>query len=178
MKRFMVFIALLPLAILIAGAYGVVHDQITYSISSEYYTKFKFQQFGLLTSDLPERFRAGIVGFLASWWMGIPIGLLVGLAGFVHADPRRMFTVSIQAFALVVVLTLLTGFGGLGYGVAQTSTIHLSDYRGWFIPDGLVDLRRFLCVGYMHNASYIGGAISMFVACGYQIFARLRHRVA
>ena len=27
---------------LIAGAYGILHDQITYAISPEYFTQFKF----------------------------------------------------------------------------------------------------------------------------------------
>ena len=30
---------------LIAGLYGVVHDQITYSMSPEYFTRLKFFQF-------------------------------------------------------------------------------------------------------------------------------------
>ncbi len=35
-----------------------------------------------------------MVGFLASCWMGIPIGLLVGAAGFIHRGPRQMLRVS------------------------------------------------------------------------------------
>jgi hypothetical protein len=31
---------------LLAGVYGIVHDQLTYSISHEYFTKFKYVQFG------------------------------------------------------------------------------------------------------------------------------------
>jgi hypothetical protein len=30
---------------LIAGAYGILHDQISYTISPEYFTKLKFEQF-------------------------------------------------------------------------------------------------------------------------------------
>lgn len=175
MKKFLVYLLLIFIAVLLAGAYGIIHDQITYSISPEYYTRFKFRQFGFLNSPLPNRALAGIVGFLASWWMGVPIGVLVGLAGFMHRGPRRMFRVSLQSFLLVVGLTLLIGLIGLAYGFYRTAgEIHLADYKGWFIPPNLVDLRHFLCVGYMHNASYLGGAISILVAWGFHFLMRAR----
>jgi len=51
--------------------YGIIHDQITYSISPEYYTKFKFYQFGLIKSPNDfvhnPRQMAIIVGIMATW---------------------------------------------------------------------------------------------------------------
>lgn len=35
----------------------------------------------------------------------------------------------------------------------------------WFIPEDIVHLRQYLCVGYVHNASYLGGALAIVVAC-------------
>ncbi len=43
------------LAILAAGLFGAVHDQISYTLSYEYFTRFKFHQFHLVDSPLPER---------------------------------------------------------------------------------------------------------------------------
>ena len=105
-----------------------------------------------------------MVGFLASWWMCIPIGLLVGAAGFFHRDYRRMFKVSVWSFGVVVPFTLLFGLCGLFYGYLQTTTIKVAEYRGWFIPDDVVNLRRFLCAGYMHNSSYLGGVLAIVAA--------------
>ena len=42
------FVLFLALAVVIAGVFGIVHDQISYTVSSEYYTRFKFPQFRLL----------------------------------------------------------------------------------------------------------------------------------
>jgi hypothetical protein len=176
-KKFLIFLVLLVMAVLIAGTCGIIHDQITYSISSEYYTKFKFLQFGLVESQLPGRVKVALVGFLASWWMGIPIGLLVGLLGFIHRDHRRMFQVTFRSFVLVAGFTLAFGLAGLACGYYRTSTIHLRDYDYWFVPDNLVDLRRFLCVGYMHNSSYLGGAASIVVAWIFHVIVRLRRDV-
>jgi hypothetical protein len=170
MKKCLIYVLLVFAAILLAGIYGVVHDQITYTVSPEYYTKFKFRQFALLDSPLPVRVRVGIVGFLASWWMGV----LVGAAGFIHRGHRRMFCVSLQSFLLVVGCTLLVGLIGLAHGFYSTETINRADYQGWFIPPGVVDLRRFLCVGHMHNASYIGGALSILAAWLYHVVIRVR----
>ena len=174
MKKFLVFVFLILLAVMVSGLYGMVHDQISYTVSPEYYTKFKFQQFGIADLNLPDRARASIVGFLASWWMGIPIGLMVGGTGFIHPGHWRMLKISLLAFALVIAITLLFGLGGLLYGWFQTKTINLADYHSWFIPKDVADLRHFLCVGYMHNASYLGGTLSIFAACIFQAVVRIK----
>jgi hypothetical protein len=174
MKKFLVFVFLILLAIMVSGIYGMVHDQISYTVSPEYFTKFKFRQFGIADMNLPDRARASIVGFLATWWMGIPIGLIVGGTGFIHPGHRRMLKISLLAFGLVIAITLLFGLGGLLCGYFQTNTINLANYQDWFIPNDVVDLRRFLCVGYMHNASYLGGALSIFVACIFQVVVRIK----
>lgn len=173
-KKTPVYVGLVMLAIFFAGLYGVVHNQISYTVSPEYFTKFKFQQFGFADMALPDRVRASMVGFLASWWMGIPIGLLVGGAGFIHPSPRRMLKVSLWAFFVVVAFTFLFGLCGLLYGYVETSTINPANYKCWFIPDDVVDLRRFLCAGYMHNASYLGGTLSIFVASFFQIVVGIK----
>jgi hypothetical protein len=124
--------------------------------------------------NLPDRARASIVGFLASWWMGIPIGLIVGGTGFIHPGHWRMLKITLLAFGLVMAITLLFGLGGLLYGCFQTKAIDLADYHDWFIPKDVVNLRRFLCVGYMHNASYLGGTLSIFAACIFQVVVRIK----
>ena len=46
MKKLGIFIISIFIAVLLAGIYGMLHDQVTYSISPEYFTVFKFEQFG------------------------------------------------------------------------------------------------------------------------------------
>jgi len=174
MKKLFVFLVLVFSAIILSGFYGILNDQISYTVSSEYFTKFKFQQFGIAEMNLPDRVRASLVGFLASWWMGIPIGLFVGGCGFIHPDCRRMLKASLLAFGLVIAITLIFGLCGLLYGYLRTNPINLANYKGWFIPNDVVNLRRFLCVGYMHNASYLGGTLSIFIASIFQVLIRIK----
>jgi hypothetical protein len=46
MRKFSICLGFTGLITLLTGLYGIVHDQLTYSISSEYFTKFKYEQFG------------------------------------------------------------------------------------------------------------------------------------
>ncbi|MEH2503559.1 hypothetical protein V1290_002370 [Bradyrhizobium sp. AZCC 1578] len=78
MKKIGVFLVFLPAAVAAAALFGMIHDQISYSVSPEYYTKFKFIQFRVIDLHVPDRIRFAIVGFRASWWMGIPLGILCG----------------------------------------------------------------------------------------------------
>jgi hypothetical protein len=176
MKKVLVFCLLTVIAIILAGIYGMVHDQISYTISPEYYTKFKFHQFGLDGMAVPDRARVSIVGLLASWWMGIPIGLLVGGFGFIQPGHWRMLKVTLCSFLVVIIFTAMFGLFGLLYGWFRTRDINLSDYQEWFIPNDVVDLRRFLCVGYMHNSSYLGGTLGVFIGCAFHVIVRIKMR--
>jgi hypothetical protein len=173
-KKLLVFLLVVALAVFVAGLYGVAHNQISYTVAPEYFTKFKFIQFGFTDTPLPERVRASMVGFLASWWMGIPIGLLVGAAGFIHPGPGRMLRISLWSLLVAVTFTLLFGLSGLLYGYMQTQHIDVAEYRGWFIPEDVIQRRRFLCAGYMHNSSYLGGVLAILVAWVFHAMVKLR----
>ena len=175
MKKIGIFLLFLPAAVLLAGVFGVIHDQISYSVSSEYFTKFKFTQFHLLDSGVPERVRAARVGFLASWWMGIPLGLLCGSAGFVQRSPALMRRALIWSLLVITSFTLTIALAGLVYGWWQTRMIDLASYRGWFIPPDVRELRRFLCAGYMHNSAYLGGVLSIPAAWLFHLVFRARN---
>jgi len=178
MKKLLVFILLVIIGVGVAGFYGALHNQISYTVSPEYFTKFKFEQFRHTNTQIPERICASFVGYDASWWMGFLIGLLIGIVGFVHRGYRRMLTVSIQAMGVAVAFTFLFGLCGLGYGFYQTANLNLADYRCWYFPDNIENPRRFLCAGYMHNSAYLGGVLSILVAWVYHIVVKIRTKGA
>jgi hypothetical protein len=161
MQKAGIFLLFIPAAVLLAGLFGMIHNQISYSVSAEYFTRFKFIQFKLLDSHMPERVRAAEVGFFASWWLGIPLGVLCGSAGFVQRSPALMARALIWSLPVLAAFTLMIALAGLAYGWHETETIDVTGYRAWFIPPDLKDLRRFLCAGYMHNSAYLGGLLSI-----------------
>ncbi|TWT86363.1 hypothetical protein Pla100_61120 [Neorhodopirellula pilleata] len=54
---------LFVLACLFSGIYGALHNQISFSVSAEYFTKFKFEQFSV-SPQFYDRW-GGCVGWLA-----------------------------------------------------------------------------------------------------------------
>jgi hypothetical protein len=162
MKRLFYFLLILFLGPIIGGIYGILHDQLTYTISQEYYTKFKFYQFGLIEEGqqpvfLSFRLAVAQVGFMATWWMGLPIGIILGIIGLKIKDNQKMFQTVLKAFLLTVVVAFLTGLIGLLYGkfvLAETGV-------DWWLPENLIDRKSFIAVGSMHNFSYLGGLIGL-----------------
>lgn len=75
-KKLFLALVLFVFACLLAGGYGALHNQISYTVSPEYFTKFKFHQFQI-NEVIGERLGAAIVGWSASWWMGIFIGIIL-----------------------------------------------------------------------------------------------------
>ena len=174
MRKLATFAPFLVVAVLAAGAFGALHNQISYTVSGEYFTKFKFLQFHVLNPDIPARVRASEVGFLASWWMGVPLGLLSGAAGFIHPSVAQMRRALFWSLSIMLGFTLICALIGLLYGYSQTEHVVLSDYFGWYIPANLEYPRSFLCAGYMHNAAYLGGVLAIPVAWVFHIQYR-RH---
>jgi len=119
MKKIGTFLLFLPAAMLAAGLFGIIHDEISYSVSNEYFTKFKFIQFRLLDTNLPDRFRAAEVGFLASWWMGIPLGILCGSAGFIQRSPSLMRHALIWSLLVIATFTWRLHLQALSTGGAE-----------------------------------------------------------
>lgn len=149
---------------LVGGVYGIVHDQITYALSEEYFTKFKFHQFGYVNSGLPDRVAVALIGFSATWWVGLIAAWCLGRR-LLPAQERRHALRQIGR-GFVCVLGFGLGFGILGYGYGLWRG-PAADYSAWqpaVQAMGIVDSVSFIRVGYIHNASYLGGAIGLLTA--------------
>lgn len=160
------------IATIIAGIYGIIHDQITYTISSEYFTKFKFIQFNLANENdvnkikFPRGFVA-VVGFLATWWFGLFLGFILGLFNLLQSSWERMLLISSKAILIAVGIAFLTGIVGLLFGFVVLSYEPKSSFVNWFIPENLENFKNYIAVGSMHNFSYLGGILGLIVAMIY-----------
>lgn len=175
-RRIAIFAAFCAAALLVAGLFGALHNQISYTVSAEYFTRFKFIQFHLMDPEVPERLRAATVGFRASWWMGIPLGLLTGVAGFIQRTPGHMGRALALSLGVICAFVLLFALAGLAYGAVRTMHLDLAQYYAWFIPPGLEHPRRYVSTGYMHNSAYLGGVAVIPVAWAFHVWYRRRWR--
>ena len=150
---------------LLAGCYGILHDQVTYSLSPEYFTRLKFPQFHYANLGLSDRVFVGEIGFLATWWVGLFAAWFIARIA-VPAFPRTAaIRHSLRAFLIVLAFALASSIVGYVLGIA-----HDSDYSAWedLTPSlGIVDLPGFVRVAYIHNASYLGGLVGLIAAIFY-----------
>lgn len=168
MRKFAVFSATLFICILLAGLYGIAHDQVTYTISPEYFTKFKYDQFGFEPDWFGgDRQTVAVIGFFATWWTGIPIGFIIGLIAILRfGKPDRNKNIR-KAIFIVFAIAFITGFVGYVYGSLTGAYQPKSFFRGWYFPQDLVDYGSYIKVGSIHNFSYLGGLLGLIAASIY-----------
>ncbi len=145
--------ALLALAgALIAGCFGIVHDQITYTISPEYFTRMKFDQFRAADFGFSRRIFIAEIGFLATWWVGLIAAWFlarIALPKFGSPEKRVM-----SAMAIIVGITILFGVAGNFTGPALFG--NRPDWRETLDSMGVTDTAAFNRVAAIHLGSYAG----------------------
>jgi hypothetical protein len=160
----MIRLALLPLALLfacmIAGAYGALHDQISYTVAPSYYHDFKFIQFAIEPA-LHNRLGASIVGWNASWWMGFLIGLPLYLVGLFVRNDGEFCRQYLRAAALVVATALLIGLAALAISFVLITE---QSMPSWMAGRDVNDPVAFARAGMMHNYSYLGAVAGLAAA--------------
>ncbi|MBX9782354.1 MAG: hypothetical protein K2X48_03575 [Chitinophagaceae bacterium] len=166
MSKFGVLSAFVLISALTAGLYGILHNQITYTISSDYFSAFKFKQFRIYPHQLGStRMAVGIIGFLASWWMGIFIGLILGAMALLLKTHQQMKVVLRNVLMLVLLITISSGITGF-----LLSKLHWIQFEiPWGVTDELINKEAFLNVAAIHNFSYLGGVIGLMAGIVYLV---------
>ena len=169
MSKVALFPPLLVAACLMAGLYGALHNQVSYTVSPDYFHAYKFQQFGI-PEALQGRVGASIVGWHASWWMGLFIGVPVSLVGLILPGWKMYLGRCLVAFVVVAGTALLLGLAALVYA---SCTISDATLPALGYPAG-VDRVAFARAGTMHSFSYLGGFLGILTGSLYLIVERVR----
>jgi hypothetical protein len=149
---------------LLAGVYGIIHDQITYSISPEYFTRLKFSQFHYADFGFPPRVFVAEIGFLATWWVGFVAGWFVARIAVPAFPPRTALCHASRAFLTILAFALTASIIGYLLGLLRRSNSDFSSWEGFATKRGILDLPNFGRVAYIHNASYLGGLVGLVAA--------------
>jgi hypothetical protein len=150
---------------LLAGLYGIVHDEVTYSIAPEYFTKLKFAKFHYADFRLPDRVFVAEIGFLATWWVGLVAGWFIARISVPACSRAEAIRRCARGFLIVIASGFVAGIVGYVLGLLRGS-----DYSSWESVAsrlGIVDLPSFVRVAYIHNAGYLGGLIGLVAAIIY-----------
>jgi hypothetical protein len=155
------------LGALIAGLYGIAHDQITYSISAEYFTRLKFNQFHWADLGLSPRLFVAEIGFLATWWVGFVGGWFLCRVTLPACPQRAAFRLSVRGFLIMIGCAFAATCIGYLYGVTQDPQPDNSGLADLATSIGIAEVRNFVRVAYIHNASYLGGLIGLVASIIY-----------
>jgi len=146
----------------VSGVYGIFHDQITYTISPEYFTRLKFDQFRAADFGFAERVFVGEIGFLATWWVGFFGGWFLARIAVPAWPPREAWRQVGKGYLVMCGVALLSGIVGWGLGFLQQG--NGPRWVEMCADLGVEDVRAFTHVGYIHNAGYLGGLLGLILA--------------
>ncbi len=149
----------------IAGLYGIVHDQITFTLSPEYFTHLKFEQFSYADFNLAPRLFVAIIGVLATWWVGFIAGWFFARILLPHVSGPAAIAIIGRSFAMMIACS--SAFGFAGYILASVGWYSQPDWEAAAGMLAITDLPSFVKVGYIHYGSYLGGLSGLILALLY-----------
>jgi hypothetical protein len=157
------------LGCVIATCFGVLNDQVTITISREYYSVFKHDQFAWIidSPDLRDsslRVQAVAIAILSSWWLGAILGLIIGFAAAFSKTQTYIYAriVKAQLTTCLISATTAVVLGCCAYILFPRLEITLDD---WPFLTGIHDMRHAFLVGWWHNGAYIGAVVGLIKAC-------------
>ena len=120
-----------------------------------------FYKFGLVENykESP-RLGVSIVGFLSSWWVGLPMGILLGVVDLIIENGKVMFKETLKAISISVFITFLIPFIKTTYDIIKYWSSSESLY--FILPNDITrhGIRFFLRM-LIYDFSYLGGLLGL-----------------
>ena len=151
-------LVLIATACVAAGVFGMLLNQLSYSVGPSYFHDLKFVEFDI-AEDRQNRIGAALVGWRASWWMGLVLGLPVfGLASVLIAS-KHLMPLGIGALFVAGFVAMIGAFAGLLLGILGSDLPFVSTLLSDLPQD--TGYRR---AALMHEGAYLGGILGGLVA--------------
>jgi hypothetical protein len=158
------------LCIVAAVVYGILHDQVTARVCVEYFT---VGHAPIFHTQSPTILAFGW-GTIATWWVGLILGVLAAAASRLGPWPKLGAAHLIRPIAcLLVVMAVAALLAGItGYQIAKASGLVLPEPLGSRIPKARHHF--FFADSEAHLAAYAVGALGGLVLCGRVVVQRYR----
>lgn len=157
-----IYLALVAISPLLAGIYGFLHDQVSYSVCSEYFTKIRFEDYAHFPELWHDRTKAGVIGILNAWKQGLLAGILLTAVATIHKQLNRILSYTLTSYGITIVVTALSALLGLYIHSGQSSTMAI-------YPD-IENLQGLYQVTQMNNFAHMGGVIGMLFGMAYHMY--------
>lgn len=148
-------VGILLITVVAAITYGIIHDQITARICLEYFTVGHPR---LIESESPTVL--GLFwGVVATWWVGVPLGVGLALAARAGHRPklraRNLVRPILNLMGIMYMVAFLAGI--LGFAFAEAGVFELSEPLYSAVPRERHV--AFLIDGWAHTGSYAAGIV-------------------
>ena len=147
------------LGAMIAGLYGIVHDQVTYTLAPEYFTRLKFRQFHYANFGWPVRALVAEIGFLATFG-----GWFFARVAATHLQPPEVFRAGLHGFLIMLGFAFAAACAGYECGLRFDPKREWSGIDSYAEEIGVQNIPAFVRIAYIHNAGYLGGLAGLLVA--------------
>jgi hypothetical protein len=147
---------------LLGGIYGMIHDLLTYSISSEYFTRMKFEQFSHVDIGLPPQLFAAQIGFIAAGAVGLAAGWFVARTTVPVWPAREALQKAVRAFLLMLLIAAAAAVAG--YVIGLKTGVGGMLWNDLCVSLGISDVPAFLQVALIHTTGYAGALSGLIVA--------------
>jgi len=156
----------LALASLIAGIYGIIHDQITITISLDYFLYFK----GLYTTSAPYRLGAAFIGWSSTWWVGFWAAAALIIALIIKKQSRGMVKRVLKEALIIMGIAAVSGAVGgiLGYLIP----VKVDFFYQFALDHHVENYAAFFSVWMIHIFGYAGGLLG----AAYRVIRILKYR--
>lgn len=159
---FLKIILIIVLSIVLASLFGALHNQISYSVSSEFFKNFLFGNFGVYDWEIKnDRILASLVGILGSYWVGLILGIIYSVI-FLFLKTENNFKNILNAILINIGFALVGSF--VGYIIGKFISLENS---GVFMDFGTQYPQNYIQAAYMHNGSYYGGIVGLIAGIIY-----------
>lgn len=157
------FLSIILLCIAAAITYGILHDQVTARICVEYFT---IGHPKIINSTSPTLL-ALAWGVIATWWVGLGLGIPPACAARLgrspRIEPRQLIRPILILLCIMAVASAL--FGTVGYLAARNDVVSVVGHLAAAVPSDRHNV--FLADLWAHNAAYAVGAIGGLFLIGF-----------
>lgn len=155
---------------LAAIAYGILHDLVTAHMNVEYFTIAHPPMFNTTSPIL----LAIGWGTVATWWVGLPLGILMAVAAQYGPMPklrlvdiRRSVLLLMATSYVIAMISGVFGYLSITHGGGEPT-------NGWGCCIDREIWAPFTFNSYAHMASYVSGALGGLFLVGYTVARRYR----
>jgi hypothetical protein len=148
-------LAIIGLCMLMSVVYGIALDQVTARVCVEYFTIGHRRVFD---TESPTLLGIGW-GILATWWVGLILGIGLALAARIGRRPKRHVLSLVVPIALLLAFTACAAMaaGVAGYCLASLDMVYLTRPLASDVPRHRHVV--FLADMWAHTATYVVGAV-------------------